>query len=174
LEQQGVILPRSQQWPDAVQGAAGLQETAIVFAKIGGLGTGEAEGFPTAKVLCSPRNALSRDGVRMVDYTGLNQKLKEQKITRTDLRSLIGLPPGPLQRSGNEKHFPKILFVELRIISGVIRHSFAERYRIIRSCKPFVARRREEFQAACTMSSRCGWHTIRIISLTPRQAVGVV
>ena len=83
-----------------MQGAAGLQETAIVFAKIGGLGTGEAEGFPTAKVLCSPRNALSRDGVRMIDYTGLNQKHKEQKISRTDLRSLIGLSPRTIAKIG--------------------------------------------------------------------------
>ena len=77
-----------------MQGAAGLQETAIVFAKIGGLGTGEAEGFPTAKVLCSPRNALSRDGVRMIDYTGLNQKLKEQKITLDTVSSIVGSASG--------------------------------------------------------------------------------
>ena len=39
----------------------------------------------------------------MIDDTGLNQKRKEQKITRTDLRSLIGLSPRIIAKIGKWK-----------------------------------------------------------------------
>ena len=90
----------------------------------------------------------------MISYKGLEAKLNERGITRSDLTKELGISSRTIAKIGRGEKLSRVVMEKL---CGYFSCTAAELCsEVSRSCRPSVRRRLRRSPADCTMSSRCG------------------